>query len=59
MAGLRGEVGGAFAWEGHGGLLRGTHLCMVCRIEVRELEKVRYVSIRLGIGQCGVDLPAV
>ena len=33
-------MGGAFAREGQGGLLRGTHLVvlyMVCRVEVREL----------------------
>ena len=49
-------MGGAFAWEGHGGLLRGTHLvalCMVCRVEVRELEVRR--ALGLALAQCGVD----
>ena len=54
---VRGRGGGASAWEGHGGLLRGTHLvalCMVCRVEVRELEEVRR-ALGLALAQCGVD----
>ena len=56
---VRGEVGGAFAWEGHGGLLRGTHLvalCMVCGVEVRELEVRRALGLAVWGGQtapCG------
>ena len=54
---VRGRGGGASAWEGHGGLLRGTHLvalCMVCGVEVRELEEVRR-ALGLALAQCGVD----
>ena len=54
---VRGRGGGAFAWEGDGGLLRGTHvvaLCMVCRVEIRELKEVRQ-ALGLTLAQCGVD----
>ena len=52
-----GERGRCLSWEGHGGLLRGTHLvalCMVCRVEVRELEEVKR-ALGLALAQCGVD----
>ena len=48
-------MGGALAWEGHGGLLRGRNLVTLCMVSVG-WGSGGQVSIRPSIGSvCGVD----